>query len=383
MCSLGHNSKTTPSFACSPIWHWASYFSYKHKIELKKKNVILKICVFLIADLLYVIVGISHIIVIFYFEYDFRTTSNFICSFHSFLTIYLSHLASNIQAAIGVFRCIKVNFSVRNFMHSVKQPQKKSYWLSGFGRGDFIILLICVTLLVLDGHYLIWMRLTGEKHFHNNTLDYMFANATSNFTLQFICYPSRANQVTYYWFYTTVWTLVDMFLYSYIPFSIMSVSSGLIAYKLFYLTKNQNQKAEAVAVASPLLPPAFGADKFKHLTSSSNQTLRPLTITSTNSRQPKTEKSALVNQPNTHAKRNQTYKLLLILNILFFMLVTPLVVANAMGLLENELCREVVYFLAYLNNCHNILFYFLSSHVYRDILVAKLVNLKRVFCLNN
>ena len=59
-------------------------------------------------DCLYILIGIPHIMSITFFNYDFRNTSNFVCSIHSFLTIYLSHLSSNVLAAIGVFRCAEL-----------------------------------------------------------------------------------------------------------------------------------------------------------------------------------------------------------------------------------------------------------------------------------
>lgn len=59
-----------------------------------------------LIDYLYLLVGLPHIIVIAYSDYDFRNYSNFVCSVHSFLTLYLSHLSSNILAAVGVFRCV-------------------------------------------------------------------------------------------------------------------------------------------------------------------------------------------------------------------------------------------------------------------------------------
>lgn len=59
-----------------------------------------------LIDQLYLLVGLSHILVIAYVDYDFRNYSNFVCSVHSFFTLYLSHLSSNILAAVGVFRCV-------------------------------------------------------------------------------------------------------------------------------------------------------------------------------------------------------------------------------------------------------------------------------------
>jgi len=55
-----------------------------------------------LIDCLHIATGMPHIMFIIYGnDYDFRTSSDFVCSFHSFLTIYTSHLSSNVLAAIG------------------------------------------------------------------------------------------------------------------------------------------------------------------------------------------------------------------------------------------------------------------------------------------
>jgi len=59
-----------------------------------------------LIDQLYLLVGLPHILSIAYVDYDFRNYSNLVCSVHSFFTLYLSHLSSNILAAVGVFRCV-------------------------------------------------------------------------------------------------------------------------------------------------------------------------------------------------------------------------------------------------------------------------------------
>lgn len=50
-----------------------------------------------LVDALYIFIGISHIIIIIFFDHNFRNDSNLACSVHSFLTIYLSHLSSKLK----------------------------------------------------------------------------------------------------------------------------------------------------------------------------------------------------------------------------------------------------------------------------------------------
>ncbi len=69
-------------------------------------------------------------------------------------------------------------------------------------------------------------------------------------------------------------------------------------------------------------------------------------------------------------KNSQIYKLLLTLNVFFFVLVTPLVLCNSLGLLNSELGikTEFVYILAYSNHSLNFFFYGLSCEMYRNVL---------------
>ena len=73
----------------------------------------------------------------------------------------------------------------------------------------------------------------------------------------------------------------------------------------------------------------------------------------------------------TVRKNSQIYKLLLTVNIFFFALVTPLVLANSLDLLgdSNHIFRDLVYTLAYLNHSLNFLFYGFSCKIYRMILI--------------
>src|SRR5262245_39231348 len=59
-----------------------------------------------VIDMVFLLVGMPHIFVIFWQKYDFRNYSNAVCATHSFLTLFLSHLSSNVQAAVSVYRCI-------------------------------------------------------------------------------------------------------------------------------------------------------------------------------------------------------------------------------------------------------------------------------------
>ena len=79
-----------------------------------------------LIDCLHIATGIPHIISIIYADYDFRNSSDFICSFHSFLTIYSSHLSSNVLAAVGVFRCAELT-SIKTATQIISIKKKKTF----------------------------------------------------------------------------------------------------------------------------------------------------------------------------------------------------------------------------------------------------------------
>jgi hypothetical protein len=301
-----------------------------------------------IIDFLYLLTGLTHLLIIIYFDYDLRLISNFLCSFHSFLTIYLSHLSSNTLAAISISRCFKLIRlkPVKNEMKKltkVTSVDKNDTFLRNnnnrkfkitIGHADYTILLIMIILFLFDSHYLLWMRLS-DPEISNSTL-----NNETLVTKQ--CHPSLNKQFYYNKFLATTWVWIDLFLYSYIPFVIMMVCTVLITYKLYKVNKN------------------IGRSKM----SNNNQ-----------------QHQSISNQNQTFIKKrakktNQIYKLLILINVCFFVLVTPLVLSNSLGILviENKIILELVYILSYSNHCINFVFYGLSCKIYRTILYDCLLN---------
>jgi hypothetical protein len=304
-----------------------------------------------IIDFLYLLTGLTHLLIIIYFDYDLRLISNFMCSVHSFLTIYLSHLSSNTLAAISISRCFKLirlkpvknemkkltkATSVDNHDTFIRKNNNRKFKLT-FGHADYTILLIMIIFFIFDSHYLLWMRLSDPDFNSNSTL---------NSTLKQQCHPSLNEQFYYNKFLASTWVWIDLFLYSYIPFVIMMVCTVLITYKLCKVNKN------------------IGRSKS---TTSINQN----------------KQQSVSNQNQLFKKRakktNQIYQLLILINVCFFVLVTPLVLSNSLGILmiENKIILELVYILSYLNHCINFVFYGLSCKMYRTILYGTFFNRKK------
>nr|QVK45803.1 G protein-coupled receptor [Proales similis] len=379
-----------------------------------------------IIDLVYLVTGLSHIIGMLYFDYDIRNYSNLICSVHSFLTLYLSHLSSNVLAGVSVFRCVTIttlkqkratkyssNVAVTKASKSAaaaadcpsrsnnnatghgriqivprrSRPSVLARFLASFGYADLMIAVIMFVLLLFNFHYLVWMRLTAvgsaqADHSTNST-----AGSKSG-RQEFSCFASPDLQPVYYSFLRSTWIWIDLFLYSYIPFSIMIVCTVLIIYRLCSLSRRLDLRESATK------PSQSGTT----LTDKSNQSTTKATLSAISSQTKRPEKRNLLavesnleapsqvsvgsarnlsplsssnNLARRLAKRNrQIYQLLITLNVFFFILVTPLVLTNSLGLLTSTDAPlfDMVYIAAYLNHSLNFLFYGFSCKIYRNIL---------------
>lgn len=388
-----------------------------------------------LIDQLYLLVGLSHILAIVFFGYDFRNYSNLVCSVHSFLTLYLSHLSSNILAAVGVFRCVTltslkpVKPATRIIKHAanLSMSQEKTTritaqnhnhhnnnnlqiiysknshsegsifrrLLANFGHADAVVVAIAFVIFLFDSHFLFLMRLDLYEGENSSTNQSNLTNElTSNQTkgqLQLSCYPSQQRSKIYYEFYTKVYPWIDQFLYSYIPFGIMIVSTILIIYRLFTINKKLHSRTTTTETtlgvcspheaannneSSPMRPRSITRNKLSEAT---NESLSELIKSPINNRLSIADRlrrgGGVSSRQSDVAKRrskknSQIYKLLLTLNIFFFVLVTPLVVSNSLGWLKEQtnVTTQLVYIFAYLNHCLNFVFYGFSCKMYRSIM---------------
>lgn len=346
-----------------------------------------------IVDFFYLIVGLPHILSNVYFDYDFRDYSNLVCSLHSFFTYYLSHLSSNILAGVGVFRCVtltslkpmkpnaylKANRSATNLENKCsrrfsaspsidiiesKGPRKSFLrrFIADYGSADKVVLAMMFVIFLFDFHFLIWMRLSKMEY------SLIYQNA-SNVSQTFIkCYPSPRSKMVYTEFYTKAYHWIDLFLYSYIPFTIMIICTILIIYRLFQINKKLN-------LPSPQAKEKKDTIYFSKSEVKSEKITDELNTEDNKTRYKLIKKSFKIKDiaKKRTKKNNQIYKLLLTLNICFFVFVTPLVLSNTLGLLDylrdtQILIFEIVYILAYLNHSINFLFYLLSCEIYRNII---------------
>lgn len=306
-------------------------------------------------------------------------------------------MSSNIHAAVSVYRCIKI-FKLKH-TSQLKKRNNKASWFSCWGEPDVIVLVVGLILFATNTHILINMRVfslhsigklthseINEKTFFCQyfllTERHIFTiNGTnltnSTFKSQLICFTEAEG--VYYDFTMDYWPKFDMFVYSYIPFGIVLTSTILIMYRIFVHTNQTGTNSKYMEVQVKIRNPNEVASDNLH---SSSNTKSNRTTVRTETAQPVTENAiSLVPRENRQEmapvrrikqKRNQTYQLLILLNIVFFILVGPLAFTNVVEFWHNEYVQHFVYILAYMNNCVNIFFYYLTCECYRNILKRKL-----------
>ena len=245
---------------------------------------------------------------------------------------------------------------------------------------EFITLIIGFIIFLVDSHFLIWMRLqTFEMKSSENSTNV-------SVTQEILCYPSEKD-IFYSYFFKNIWPWLDLLLYCIIPFTIMIICSILIIFRLFklsqslkYWNKKINKIIDADSVAgnnrrnSIQIEKKVNQNLLKKTTDfSSNNNLSNLNMSETNDNNKAMKRVVSSNdiQKRRARKNRHIYNVLLCLNLVFFLLVTPVVIFNSFDLLEfnnnNGILVSVCYFLAYSNHTFNFIFYLLSSKPYRDI----------------
>jgi hypothetical protein len=200
---------------------------------------------------------------------DFRVHSIYICRIHTFLTYFLTHTSSIILTLISVERVLVVyDFDMMKFSrirsqynpklkltNDYRNPKKIKHVFRSSSienleykhenrcirflhlyRIDFLVLLIMFIVLLINTHFLFYLNLidvrmifeTDNLHsFGKNMTNiyYSIMNQTETF-----CAPVLNSKYEY--FLKNIWTWLDMFLYSFIPFIIMIISSLVILFKI-------------------------------------------------------------------------------------------------------------------------------------------------------
>jgi hypothetical protein len=326
-----------------------------------------------IFDLLCVLIGIPHVLIVINRSYDFRDHSDIACKLHSFLTNYTTHVSSNLLAAVSVDRVFsitrlkpaqvqlkknkRINLAVKisEMKSSLNESSMTSTKTKLITNVEKAVLLIMLVVFLFDFHFLFWLQLNESDSNQTNGTTAIVSNSSANDVLKY-CYPSKMNSPNYYHFFTSIWIWIDLGLYCYIPFLIMMTCTALIIHRLVKLNR-------AMKVHSK---PIDSCNKDKKKMSKLNTEIA-----------------------KRRARKNkQIYNLLLCLNLLFFVMVTPVVTLNSFGLLNddsrNEVVVIIVYLLAYANHTFNFVFYGFSCKRYREIFIDLCLKYKyKCGCVNN
>ena len=390
----------------------ASFYAF-NKSHMKAYSTFRFLSYLSIIDLLVLLTGLPQIIIIAYTKdsYDFRYYSDLICSLHSFLTMYFTHFSSILLAAVSVDRVYvlsklrpnkkttpklimtqqsnklntRPNNTSRNQLLLKNIKPKKYSTLKRFTNVEFITISIGCIIFAFDSHFLFWMRLNSFETVHGEN--------STNSTRESLCYPSE-NDKLYSYFFKKIWPWFDMLLYCIIPFIIMIISSTLIILRLLKLNhsvkylnekakskideRKQNDDSNRVLTQTVKLGSNLEEDKNDFAL---NYTLRN-DVEERKINLAKRADSSNNIQKRRARKNRQIYHVLLCLNFVFFLLVTPVVIFNSFHLLEfnnnSGILVSMCYFLAYSNHTFNFIFYLISSQPYRDILNDLIIKYKKM-----
>ncbi|CAF0944927.1 unnamed protein product [Rotaria sordida] len=170
-----------------------------------------------IVDLIVLYLGLGNIILRDYFLFDIREQNLFLCKFHTFLTYVTTHLSSWILTIVSIDRAIAC---------TIVQLDKR---FSRPKSADRIFLAMCITISLINSHILLFM---GSKQ-------QIIISSINNISLYkdiIICTHNTSE--IYFQFFEKPYSIIDLFSYVLIPFVIMTICAGIIAYRLFFSLSN-------------------------------------------------------------------------------------------------------------------------------------------------
>lgn len=174
-----------------------------------------------IVDLIVLYLGLGNIILRDYFRFDIREKNLFLCKFHTYFTYVTTHLSSWILTMVSIDRAIACTMVQLNKRFS--RPKS----------ADRIFFIMCLIISLINSHIILFM---GSKH-------KVKIPSTNNTTLYKDVVTCTHNTSTvYFHFFEKPYNIIDLFSYVLIPFLIMSICAGIIAYRLFFSLNNTTVK---------------------------------------------------------------------------------------------------------------------------------------------
>ena len=254
-----------------------------------------------IVDLIVLYLGLGNIVLRDFFLFDIRVQSLFLCKLHTFLTYVMTQLSSWILTIVSIDRAVAC--TVVQLNKRICRPKS----------ADRIFLSMCIIISLINSHILLFMG--GER-----TINYSSTPNTSSYRNIIICTHNTSD--IYFKFFEKPYNIIDFLSYVLIPFIIMTICAGIIAYRLFF--------------------------------SLGHTTLHK-------SIKGKTRKGT--------RRAKQISYMLLILNLVFVILLTPIVIGQVFQELNEEhryrLYNSITLLMSYSNHALNFVLYGLASPQFR------------------
>ncbi|CAF0735386.1 unnamed protein product [Brachionus calyciflorus] len=314
-----------------------------------------------ILDLCVLISGCGSIFLEVYFDLNVRHLNNFSCKLHSFMVIFFTHSSSMLLVCMSVDRVLVIKMKKGSKISNPKMASRVFWFLLIFigilnihfllfnqlisseklpndndssyldVKNSVLVDLKATTLEPINATQIIIFNVKNYSYNQNylnnvyknhnsrqssdeNNLNDNKLSSNNSFKYQY-CY---ATDPFYYGYLTEIFPWVDLFFYVIFPSTVMLICSIIIISKIFS-TSNR-------------------------LSAFSNTISRKRAI-----------------------KNRQISYLLLTTNLVFFLLVSPLLVLNNMSLIEENTIRTtVVYLLNYSNHGLNFIFYGITCQKYRS-----------------
>lgn len=279
----------------------------------------------------------------------------------------------SIDRALVIYnrRMSQILGSLRNFQKNYINKSIKNIFsriFSNFHTVDLVIMGICGVLLILNGHYLIFLDLNKTKINIGDTLksidmDYLYSSSLSDnnylnntfnasyyseFTYTLlkdieninfnVCFPLE--HTFYYFFLNYIWIWIDIAVFCLVPFVIMSISSAIILVIVLKANRSYYER-----VNSQNFNNNWNGEFYK-------KRLR---------------------------RNRQIFSMLLLTNSYFLISLLPYSVSFIYGKnfeFEETYLQLIVHIIMYTNNAFNFIFYGVLSQKYRQELKEILLKFK-------
>jgi hypothetical protein len=297
-----------------------------------------------ISDIFVLLISATDSLSAYGYSITLRLYSSLTCKLHTFLAYFLTHMSSLILMVVCIDRSIIIcqKNSINNNLGCLfKNVNKVMLYLIVFLVAINAHFILFLSINNVDHHVLTKTVLNEDKYDHFKMLissyfhtEELIENNTWHF---FICYP--LDDEKYQYFLINIWLWIDVFIYSLIPFIVMSICSILITMEIKSKSKG-------------FIKTCKSADQTQN-----NQIIRLKS-----------------------KRRNRKLTLMLLFNNLFFILCSLPFRLNLFYYKykgeKDETYSFQAYFhvLAYSNNSLNFIFHFIFSYKYRQLISNLFLN---------